>query len=72
MVIARRAAERIVKMLKTEAKERPERQVVEPDESVDPEPCAAVVPRGLPEEPTQDAAARVLDAKDAEAVGGSA
>lgn len=66
------AAERIVQALETEAEECPERQVVQPDESVDPEPCSAVVPRRLPEKPPQDTTAHIFDAEDAEAIGAPA
>ena len=70
MTPSRILTESIVDALETEAEGSPERQVVEPDEPVDAEPRIAVVPGRRAEEPAEDAAARVLDAEDADPVDG--
>lgn len=56
-------------MLEAEPECGPHREVVQPNEPVDPQARPAVVPRGGAKEPPEEAAACVLDAEGADAVG---
>jgi len=59
-----------VDALEAEPEGSPEREVVEPDQPVDREAGASVVPGRPPEEPAKQPAAHVLDAEDPDSVRG--
>src|SRR5215208_5503419 len=66
------ADEQVVEAFEAKRVCSPQRQIIEPGESVDSEACAAVVPRRAADERPQEPPACIFDAEDADAVDGAA